>query len=751
MRTIGPSALYEPYYGHAGSVVYPAPMVYATGANVVLVQHEPVAAGFAQKVHDLLVDRTLAMPGSNSFNSTGSIGGSAAGHVNDQPVWLTAVISCCLILGVVALGVDMAFGDWLLDSMRLRAGLHAQSEAAKKEAEDAQALARAKAYATDINSAMIFRGSKHYRRFSTKGKKKGFFAEGGSQPELRSIAEQDENSGEADGLPRVRQDRLGTSQPVAWGDRSGSDELPSNNANLVDAGLHSIAQSATGDSACNDTAPTDPVPSAPLAAVGTSPTATAPSGNNDDEEERPRREKALYIAAGGVGLWTADLLVGLPAPFLSGELLARDVDTALLGLTISLQLLGALVGASAVPYLLRTYQPLRSVSALSHTLQLVALLMALCGQLSNGAAFLIAISLLRLAMGAVTSAMQAVLQAIIMRMLKEPNVPAAIGGMHAIRLVAKATSAPLGVWLYSIGGWGLPFVAIALLFFFCQATTLLLSTLTPTVPQMSPQHASIQRVLQLPAIWALSALNLVAFAPNSVLEPLWQPVLAAPPYSLSLAAISAVVIVPTAAFAIALATAPALCHVITGNTIQLLGVLSIILGLLLIGPSQLIGGLVTPGVVQSVLGMIVEGGGMGLTFVATPILMLRILWTDAGLPKSEVVGAVQAAIVGIDALGGFLGPLVRGSLTGVSAWTGGLGSALSPVAGGVVFAASGMPTLSSVLAATVMLIYVPVGCLLVRYAEQPAMAPGRTKQESDLQVFEPTSSDGYPYPYMADV
>ena len=92
-----------------------------------------------------------------------------------------------------------------------------------------------------------------------------------------------------------------------------------------------------------------------------------------------------------------------------------------------------------------------------------------------------------------------------------------------------------------------------------------------------------------PGIWAVASAALVAFCPLYVVEPLLQPFLAAPPYSLSLRTIAGYASVPLATALVALTVAPSLCYVLSLNLVQLIGVLAIAGGVLLFGPSQILG------------------------------------------------------------------------------------------------------------------------------------------------------------------
>ena len=98
-----------------------------------------------------------------------------------------------------------------------------------------------------------------------------------------------------------------------------------------------------------------------------------------------------------------------------------------------------------------------------------------------------------------------------------------------------------------------------------------------------------------------------------------------------------------------------------------------------------------------------HGFGLALLFVVAPSLMLRILWSDANLPKSQVAGAVQVATVCIDSLGGLIGPLI--------------GPAVYSSQG----EASSFPTITTALAVTVLVSYLPVACLLRGYSELPVV------------------------------
>ena len=89
-----------------------------------------------------------------------------------------------------------------------------------------------------------------------------------------------------------------------------------------------------------------------------------------------------------------------------------------------------------------------------------------------------------------------------------------------------------------------------------------------------------------------------------------------------------------------------------------------------------------------------------------PILLLRILWRDAGLSKQHVAG----------------------SLAAINMMIASLGTIIFPTVGSALYAHFGAPNLCTMISAALVVVYVPVAFLLIPYAETPECFKPRSKE-----------------------
>lgn len=208
-----------------------------------------------------------------------------------------------------------------------------------------------------------------------------------------------------------------------------------------------------------------------------------------------------------------------------------------------------------------------------------------------------------------------------------------------------------------------------------------------------PQTTSVLHISKIWQLWVMGAVNLLFAAVGFGLEPLVEPVFSSEPYAMntqqigltaSVGALSGMVSVLLFGLWVYKYTGAwiALCVAVGGNVV----------GLLLLGPSPLLGG-VHPSTSLAICALAFGGFIGALAAPVSPIFFMRILEREGGLTKDEYGSSMGALTMNF----AFLGALTVPTIT----------SALFPL--------FGFPWLCTFLALFVFLVHTPSSIILLRY------------------------------------
>jgi hypothetical protein len=144
---------------------------------------------------------------------------------------------------------------------------------------------------------------------------------------------------------------------------------------------------------------------------------------------------------------------------------------------------------------------------------------------------------------------------------------------------------------------------------------------------------------------------------------------------------------------------------------QAIGVAISLAGLLMVGPSTILGSDAQTSTGLFFGGLMIAAIGHGTAFSVQPYVLLRILWVEARLSKKDLAGALMA----INMLG-----LQVAALIG------------TPVAA-IVYNGSGERTVSTYLFVTVLAICVPSIAFVARFMEAPQRPLGAGRDDRGRQ------------------
>jgi hypothetical protein len=230
-----------------------------------------------------------------------------------------------------------------------------------------------------------------------------------------------------------------------------------------------------------------------------------------------------------------------------------------------------------------------------------------------------------------------------------------------VRRVLGITCAPIiGTLFYSVGGYPASFV-------FLSATALALQLILVTVlgrlpAEMNlsamPNQKSVFQMLQVPAMWpAIINISMVKIVITAY-EPILAPVLTSVPYHLSLVQISFIIAGFGVVRFVGVSASANLYKSIGVTAQQLIGLLVQFLAILLMGPSSVLA-FIGPSVGLWVFALLASQIGSAVTDCVQPIVVLNVMWVNAGASKRQLAGTMAAvSSIAIHLTGLIFPPLV---------------------------------------------------------------------------------------------
>lgn len=352
------------------------------------------------------------------------------------------------------------------------------------------------------------------------------------------------------------------------------------------------------------------------------------------------------------------------APFFPGEAAARGVPSVVNGVIFSAHPAAVVLFAQMSPHLLRRFAPFNILSVTLLLQCAMTASMGLVDAMREPLGFVLICATLRFGMGIATAINLATYQAVVLQSVPHALVGTAMGLLSAARASATSTGPGLAGFLYDYGGFPLPFVAVSAAFLVQALLVNLLVWAVPAdkLPCARPKLPSVWKLLRLPVMWGLGAVQLLIWSSIFGLEPIYQPYLSRKPHYLTVSAIGAILITDSAA----LAVSASLINAVTSRFIdpqyqQAIGIWGIAAGVMIVGSSPHL--LHLPVTVTTVIiGLVVLGTAQGMAMPAQPVVALRVLKKDAGLERKDVAGAMVSAFLTISMIGASLTPLVTTAL-----------------------------------------------------------------------------------------
>jgi len=413
----------------------------------------------------------------------------------------------------------------------------------------------------------------------------------------------------------------------------------------------------------------------------------------------------------------ADSGYGVAVAFLPAEILKRGLSQALVGVIVGAHAIGSLIFAYVSPLLLRSFAPLKLVRTAMLIMGIASICFGVSMSITQSNALLITVMIAsRLLYGGALAVSEVAAQALVYRMVNEPTVPFANAIISGIRALGMLGSPAAGALLYAVGGFPAPFVCIATGFLALYVLMYLVMALQPADlnPEAARETVSVWELLRVAPTLPVHCLLAVTVFAALAYEPLYQPLLTRPPYSLSTVAVGGVAVIHGGASFLFSLLVSAWLHVYVGVTAQqLVGALLSLGGLACIGPSRLLAPYWPSSLSQFVLGLTATGAGASLLGVLNPTLLLNIMWTEQRRTKRELAPSIVAT-----------------NLFSMMA-----GAVLAPIVSSVVYTQGGIGWVSSVNWIAFFLIAVPSILYLAQYSNPPArgpFAPAKKQDDDDI-------------------
>ena len=147
-------------------------------------------------------------------------------------------------------------------------------------------------------------------------------------------------------------------------------------------------------------------------------------------------------------------------------------------------------------------------------------------------------------------------------------MPPLLALMTLFRTAGMLLSPPIGAGLYEAGGAPLTFSTVAIVLIVGQLAVFALRCLATSMPPRNPRQSDVFQLMRIPMVWAMGALILICMSVVYIFEPIYEQVLAAPPYNLDVPTIGLVATVPTLGIILASLTVASTLHLIVGANLQ---------------------------------------------------------------------------------------------------------------------------------------------------------------------------------------
>jgi hypothetical protein len=242
-------------------------------------------------------------------------------------------------------------------------------------------------------------------------------------------------------------------------------------------------------------------------------------------------------------------------------------------------------------------------------------------------------------MGSCAVLLEMCTQATSFRIFSRDKVVPITATLNGIRLVGSLSSSTIGGFLYPAGGWPLPFVVCSLA---VSVIYILLFAVNSTSCGMTRMSGSISicEIIAIKPLWAaFLAIPFMSGLVASLLAPLYQPLLSLAPYNEPSQAIGLIAsIIPASTIPVLLLVGVCQLHKYIGAITQhALGAASMLIGLLILAPSQLFS-FFSPTLPTFIIGLALIGVGAGIMMPTNPFFVLRIIERETSLTKDHVGG-----------------------------------------------------------------------------------------------------------------
>jgi len=281
-------------------------------------------------------------------------------------------------------------------------------------------------------------------------------------------------------------------------------------------------------------------------------------------------------------------------------------------------------------------------------------------------------------------------------------------GIMVARLVATCGSPTIGGVLYDAGGWGLPFFCSAVVFLIVFPGFYFFEASFPNFAKPNKETLSLWELLRIKDVIFMMITFISTLSVMYSFEPLYEPVLTAHPYDLSVSQVGTTFLIMWGSTVLSLPLIAGWLYNITGaNFQQGLGFVVHVTGILLQGPSVVFGDMIGKSATQIFLGMGVTGLGSAFALPMQSYFMLRIVWKNAGIKKEDVGASIAS------------GQLSFGMVAG----------AVAPPVGGALYGSMGFPGVTTAYGCFFAALYIVLFMRLLPYGE----APGWWKRQRELE------------------
>jgi hypothetical protein len=326
-------------------------------------------------------------------------------------------------------------------------------------------------------------------------------------------------------------------------------------------------------------------PPLPSAASRSGPVSLEEEKELAEEWEHFKRTKLRFLILSMCLAFFSELLLWMLAPFFPMEGLRRGLSTEVVGVIFACHPIALGVSSQLAPWLMRSVEPFL---LLQRTLLLQAVFVAsfgLSGNIEPGLPFACCAITNRLLIGSLSGINEPCSQAIAYRNVPRHKIAHAFGLIIAAQTSAIVIGPALGGALYEAGGFPLPFLVAAALFLLLGMATMYVGATTQVTTTPAPTTISVWRLLRVRGMALMLSCMLLLWFDVMFLEPCYEPVLAAAPYSLPPTIIGLVLSAATLSMVVVMTLSSALGHWMDPCTQHTAGFVVLAAALPFLGPS----------------------------------------------------------------------------------------------------------------------------------------------------------------------